>query len=158
MLKQLKSSIYCPDLEMSHFSSSCLKFITLRQIFFQDDQNFLQALRTNHFRYRHAVFSNQRIKEQRKNVRDRFLNFVTWSAEESDKVENYRFLQNYSMKFAENRGKQLVFNILSPPIIKNFKIGSENFPIFFDFTCADRQNFKKSIFSNFYFRVFDILS
>ena len=38
-----------------------------------------------------------------KNVRDRFLNFVTWSAEESDKVENYRFLENYSIDFDENQ-------------------------------------------------------
>ena len=39
-----------------------------------------------------------------------------------------------------------VFNVLSPPIIKNLKIGSENFPTFFDFTCADRQNFQKNRF------------
>ena len=88
------------------------------------------------------------------NVRDRFLNFVTWSAEESDKVENYRFLENCSMEFAENRRKKSVFNILSPPIIKIFKIGSENLPIFFDFRCADRQKLQKIDFLNFCFSRF----
>ena len=74
-------------------------------------------------------------------------------------VENYRFLQNYSIEVAENQRKKSVFNVLSPPIIKNLKIGGEIFPSFFDFKCADRQKFsKKSIFSNFDFRAFDILS
>ena len=88
-------------------------------------------------------------RNREKNVRDRFLNFVTWSAEESDKVENYRFLENCSMKFAENQQKKSVSNILSPSIIKNFKIGSENLRIFFDFTIADRQNFQKIDFFKF---------
>ena len=99
-------------------------------------------------------FPTNRERNREKNVRDRFLNFVTWSAEESDKVENYRFLENCSMEFAENQGKKSVFNILSPPIIKNFKIGSENLPIFFDFTCADRQNFQKIDFFEFLFSRF----
>ena len=93
-------------------------------------------------------------RNREKNVRNRFLNFVTWSAEESDKVENYRFLENCSMEFAENQGKKSVFNILSPPIIKNFKIGSENLRIFFDFTCAERQNFSKNRFFKFRFSSF----
>ena len=53
------------------------------------------------------------------------------------------------MEFAENQGKKSVFNILAPPIIKNFKIGSENFRIFFDFTCADGQKFQKIDFFKF---------
>ena len=65
---------------------------------------------------------------------------------EAGKVENCRFLENCSMEFAENQQKKLVLNILSPPIMKNFEIGSENFRIFFDFTCADRQNFQKNRF------------
>ena len=77
------------------------------------------------------------------------MNFVTWSAEESDKVENYRFLENRSMEFTENQGKKSVFNILSSPIIKNFKIGGKNLPIFVDTTCTDRQNFQKIDFFKF---------
>ena len=58
------------------------------------------------------------------------------------------------MEFAENRGMKSVFNILSPPIIKNFKIGGENLPIFVDFTCADKQNFQKIHFFEFLFSRF----
>ena len=72
-----------------------------------------------------------------------------WSAEQPDKVENYRFLENCSLEFAENQREKSVFNILSPPIIKNFKIESENLRIFFDFICADRQNFEKIDFLEF---------
>ena len=131
-----------------------VKIDYLGRFFFRMTKTFCKhcALTISDIVMRFFPTNGERNRE--KNVRDRFLNFVTWSAEESDKVENYRFLQNYSMKFAENRGKQLVFNILSPPIIKNFKIGSENFPIFFDFTCADRQNFKKIDFFEFLFSRF----
>ena len=101
---------------------------------------------------RFFAINGQRTRE--KNVRSRFLNLVTWSAEESDKVENYRFLENYSMEFAENQGMKSVLNILSPPIIKNFKIGGENLPIFVDFTCADTQNFQKIHFFEFSFSRF----
>ena len=85
----------------------------------------------------------------RRTVRDRFLNFVTWSAEESDKVENYRFLENCSMEFAENQRKKSVSKVLSPPIKKTINIGNENLPIFFDFTCVDGQNFQKIDFFKF---------
>ena len=69
-----------------------------------------------------------------------------WATEESDKVENFRFLENCSMEFAENQQKKSVFHILSPPIMKKFKIGSESSRIFIDFTCAERQNFLKNRF------------
>ena len=94
-------------------------------------------------------FPSNRKRNREENGRAIFFDFVTWSAEEPDKVENYRFLENCSMEFAENQQKKSVFNILSPPIMKNFKIGSENFRIFFDFTCADRQNFQKIDFFKF---------
>ena len=90
-------------------------------------------------------FPSNRERNREENGRATFFDFVTWAAEESDKVENYRFLENCSIEFAENQQKS-VFNIFSPPIMKNFKIGSENFRIFFDFTCADRQNFQKNRF------------
>ena len=67
------------------------------------------------------------------NCRERFFDLDHGHVTEADKVENYRFLENCSMKFAENQGKKSVLNLLLPPIIKNFKIGSENFPIFFRF-------------------------
>ena len=54
-----------------------------------------------------------------------------WPSEESDKVENYRFLENCSIEFAENQQKKSVFNILSPSVMKNCKIVSENFRVFF---------------------------
>ena len=81
--------------------------------------------------------------------RDRFFDFDHGHVTEAGKVENGRFLENCPMNFAENQQKKSVFNILSPQIMKNFKIGSENFRIFFDFTCADRQNFKKIDFFKF---------
>ena len=51
--------------------------------------------------------------------RDRFFNFDLGHVTEAGKVENCRFLENWSMKFAENRQKKSVLNILSPPIKKN---------------------------------------
>ena len=83
------------------------------------------------------------------NCRERFFDLDHGHVTEADKVENYRFLENCSMKFAENQQKKSVSNILSPPIIKNFKIESENLRIFFNFTCADRQNFQKIDFFKF---------
>ena len=62
------------------------------------------------------------------------------------------------MEFAENQGNKSVFNILSPSIMKNFKIGSENFRIFSNLHVQIGKIFQKSIFSNFDFRAFDILN
>ena len=61
-------------------------------------------------------------KGTEKNVRNRFLSFVTWSAEESDKVENYRFLENCSMDFNEIQAAWSLFDTLSAENIKNAKI------------------------------------
>ena len=65
------------------------------------------------------------------------------------------------MKLAENQRKKSVFNIvniLSPSIIKNFEIGSENLPIFLTLHVQIGRILKKTKFSNFDFRAFDILS
>ena len=104
---------------------------TWGRFFFRRTQTFCKhcALTISDIVMRFLPTNGERNRE--KYVRDRFLHFVTWSAEESDKVENYRFLENCSMEFAENRREKSVFNILSPPFIKNSKIGSENFRIFF---------------------------
>ena len=90
--------------------------------------------------------------------RDRFFDFDHGHVTEVGKLEIYRFLENCSMEFTENQGKKSVFNILSPPIIKNFKIGSENLPIFSTLHVQKGKIFKKSIFSNLNLRAFDILS
>ena len=66
-----------------------------------------------------------------------FFDFGLWTVEDSDKVENNRFLENCWIDVAENQRKELVSYLLSPSIIKNFQIGSESLPIFFDFKCAD---------------------
>ena len=91
-------------------------------------------------------FATNRKRNGAKSLRATFFDFVPRTGEESDKVENYRFLENCSIEIAENRREKSVLNALSPPIIKNFKIGSENFPAFFDFTCAHMQNFQKNRF------------
>ena len=114
----------------------------------------MQRLRVNHFRYRQTFFWIQQRKEQKKSVRATFFDFGLWKVEESDNVENYRFLENCSMEFAENQQKKSVSKVLSPPIIKTINIGSENLPIFFDFICADRQNFQKIDFLKLWFSHF----
>ena len=58
--------------------------------------------------------------------RDRFFDFDHGHVTEAGEIENYRFLENCSKEFAENQRKKSVFNIISPPIMKNFKIGSES--------------------------------
>ena len=68
------------------------------------------------------------------NDRDRFFDFDHGHVAEAGKVENYRFLENCSIEFAENQQNKSVFNILTPSVMKNCKIVSENFRIFFDFT------------------------
>ena len=55
------------------------------------------------------------------------------------------------MEFAENQEKKSVSIVLPSPIIKNFKFGSENLSIFFDFTCAEKQNFQKNDFFQYKF-------
>ena len=62
--------------------------------------------------------------------RDRFFDFDLCHVTEADKVDNCRFLENCWMEFAENQRKS-VSDVLSPPIIKNFKNGSKNLPFFF---------------------------
>ena len=67
-------------------------------------------------------FPTYREMNREKNVRDRFLNFGTWSAEEPEKVENYRFLENCSMDFDENQAAWSFLDTLSAENIKSAKI------------------------------------
>ena len=69
---------------------------------------------------RFFAFNRERNKE--KSVRATFFDFVTWAAEEPDKVENYRFLEICSMDFDENQAAWLLFNTLSAENIKSEKI------------------------------------
>ena len=69
------------------------------------------------------VFLQSIEKEiEKKNVRGRFLNFVMWPCEESDKVKNYRFLENCSMDFDDNQAAGSIFDTLSAENIKSAKI------------------------------------
>ena len=61
-------------------------------------------------------------RDREQNVRDRFFDFVAWSAEEPDEVENYRFLENCSMDFDENQATWSFFDTLSAENIKSAKI------------------------------------
>ena len=63
--------------------------------------------------------------------RNRFSDFDLGHVMEAGKVKNYRFLENCSMEFAVNQQRKSVSNMISPPIMKNFEIGSENFRIFY---------------------------
>ena len=62
--------------------------------------------------------------------------------------------------WSSSRGqlRKSVLYKLSSPIIKTFKIGSENLPIFSTLHVQIGKIFKKSIFSNFDFHAFDIHS
>ena len=86
------------------------------------NQNFVQRLRVNHFRYRQTVFPSNRERNREENRQATFFDFVTWAAEESDNVENYRFLENCSMDFDENQGTWSLFDTLSAENIKSAKI------------------------------------
>ena len=81
-----------------------------------------------------------------------------WATEELDKVENFRFLENCSMEFAENQQKKSVFNIFYLQLWKTSKSGVKIFGFFSTLHMQIGKIFKKSIFSNFDFRAFDILS
>ena len=136
-------------LQRKSFKSSNYKFEkkrTLGHFFFRSSQTLCSDCVLTISDIAKRFFPSNRKTNCKETGRSTFLDFVTWLAEESDKVENYRFLENCSMELAENQQKKSVFNILSSPIIKNFKIGSENLRIFFDFSCADRQNFQKNGF------------
>ena len=65
------------------------------------------------------------------NERDRFFDFDHGHVAVAGEVENYRFLENCLIEFAENQQKKSVFSILSPSVMKNCKIVSENFRVFF---------------------------
>ena len=47
-----------------------------------------------------------------------FFDFDLWTSEESDKVENYRFLETGSNDLDENRFVRATFDALQPPAIK----------------------------------------
>ena len=65
---------------------------------------------------------SNREKKREENGLATFFDFVTWAAEESDKVENYRFLENCSMDFDENQAAWSLFDTLSAENIKSAKI------------------------------------
>ena len=67
-------------------------------------------------------FAINRKRNWEKNVRGRFLNFVMWPCEDSDKVENYRLLENCSMDFDENQAAWSLFDTVSAENIKSAKI------------------------------------
>ena len=50
------------------------------------------------------------------NVRDGFFDFDIWAAEESDKVENYRFLESGPYDLDENLPHRTTLDGLSPRI------------------------------------------
>ena len=83
--------------------------------------------------------------------RDRFFDFDLGHVTEAGNVENCRFLENWLMEFAENQQKKSVFNIVRPPFIKKFKIGSENLPIFRLHIMQISKIFKKNRFFKFWF-------
>ena len=47
-----------------------------------------------------------------------FFDFALWTSEESDKVENYRFLETGSNDLDENRFVRATFDALSSPVIE----------------------------------------
>ena len=63
-------------------------------------------------------FATDRKMNYLVNDRDRFFDFDHGHVAEAGEVENYRFLENCSIEFAENQQKS-VFNILSPSVMKN---------------------------------------
>ena len=67
-------------------------------------------------------FPSNRKRNGEENGRATFFDFVTWSAEEPDKVENYRFLENCSMDFDENQAAWSLFDTLQAENIKSAKI------------------------------------
>ena len=67
-------------------------------------------------------FPSSRKRNRKENRRATFFDFVTWAAEESDKVEIYRFLENCSMDFDENQGAWSLFDTFPAEIIKSVKI------------------------------------
>ena len=53
-----------------------------------------------------------------KNGRATFFDFDLWTSEESDKVENYRFLETGPYDFGENRFARATLDAFSSPVIK----------------------------------------
>ena len=71
----------------------------------------------------HKRFFATNIKRNgAKSLRATFFDFVPWTVEESDKVENYRFLEICSIDFDENQAACLLLDTLSAENIKSAKI------------------------------------
>ena len=51
-------------------------------------------------------------------LRATFFDFDLWASEESDKVENYRFLETGSYDLHENRPGRTTLDALSSPVIE----------------------------------------
>ena len=94
-------------------------------------------------------FTFNRERNKKKSVRATFLDFGLWTVEESDKVENYRFLENCSMKFDENQRSQFWCPFLCDN--RKLQIGSENFAFFLILHKLKEKIYNDSIFSSFDF-------
>ena len=88
--------------------------------------------------YLRLKFLNSSLK-LRKYVQDVFLNFVTLSAEEPDRVENNRFLENCSMDFIINHVKFVQGGDYNTGLFDIFKL-------FREYQKRENQNLKESNF------------
>ena len=67
-------------------------------------------------------FTSDRKRHREENGGANFFDFVTLAAEESDKVENFRFLENRSKDFDENQAAWSLFDTFQAENIKKAKI------------------------------------
>ena len=126
--------------------------------------NFLQALRAHHFRYRHAVFSNQRKKEQRKKCTGPIFEFrhvVSWGAGQSQILSVsrklldgfrwksscvvtfwYSFSSEYQKRENQNSKKSIFWKFCLSAHIKSKKIGKFSLPILKFFIIVGESTFK----------------
>ena len=63
-------------------------------------------------------FASKRRRNGEYPVRFTFFDFDLWASEESDKVENYRFLETGPYDFGENRFARATLDAFSSPVIK----------------------------------------
>ena len=91
---------------------------SLGNFFFRSAQTFCKHCELTISDIDKRFFASKRRGNGENSLRFRFFDFDLWASEESDKVENYRFLETGPYDFGENRFARTTLDAFSSPVIK----------------------------------------
>ena len=111
-----------PESSFGAMHDSCAEVPKLRKVwghfFFSLLQTFFRHSALTSSDIDKRFFASKRRRNGEHPVRFTFFDFDLWASEESDKVENYRFLETEPWDFDENRFARATLDACSSPLIK----------------------------------------